>query len=66
MLDVNNIHGSSVPLVKKVRVHPPSAVRILLPDGRYLAYHEFGVPAERARFSLIVPHGFLFSRLAGT
>lgn len=51
--------------VKKVRIHPPSASRILLPDGRNLAYHEQGVPASRARYSLIAPHSFLSSRLAG-
>ncbi|KAL3536307.1 hypothetical protein ACH5RR_004768 [Cinchona calisaya] len=65
VLGVNNKYDSSVTMAKKVRLHPPSAARILLPDGRYLAYHDFGVPADRARFSLIIPHGFLFSRLAG-
>lgn len=53
-------------MVKKVKVHPPSAARILLPDGRYLAYRELGVPADKARFSLIASHSFLSSRLAGT
>lgn len=51
--------------VVKVRVHPPSARRILLPDGRYMAYDEQGVPADNARFSLVAPHAFLSSRLAG-
>lgn len=51
--------------VKKVYVHPPSASRILLPDGRQLAYHQQGVPAELARFSVIAPHSFVSSRLAG-
>ncbi|XP_059646924.1 uncharacterized protein LOC132293450 isoform X2 [Cornus florida] len=64
-LNVNNKHDSSVPLVKKVYIHPPSAMRIPLPDGRYMAYRELGVPGNRARFSLIVPHSFLSSRLAG-
>ncbi|KAJ0978217.1 hypothetical protein J5N97_013691 [Dioscorea zingiberensis] len=50
---------------KILYIHPPSAARIQLPDGRYMAYHEQGVPAERARFSLISPHSFLSSRLAG-
>ncbi|KAI3983421.1 hypothetical protein MKX01_013488 [Papaver californicum] len=49
---------------KEVYLHPPSASRVQLPDGRHLAYHEQGVPAERARFSLIAPHSFLSSRLA--
>lgn len=56
---------ASVPAVKKVHVHPPSANHILLPDGRHMAYHENGVPASRARFSMIVPHSFISSRLAG-
>ncbi|KAL5059953.1 hypothetical protein RYX36_031557 [Vicia faba] len=48
-----------------VRMHPPIASRILLPDGRYLAYHDQGVSAGRARFPLVAPHSFLSSRLAG-
>ena len=48
--------------VSSVCLHPPGAERILLPDNRYLAYHEFGVTADEARHSLIVPHGFLSSR----
>ncbi|KAI4300242.1 hypothetical protein L6164_033639 [Bauhinia variegata] len=55
----------ALPPVVKLRIHPPSASRILLPDGRYMAYHEQGVPADKARFSLIAPHSFLSSRLAG-
>ncbi|KAA8516521.1 hypothetical protein F0562_016973 [Nyssa sinensis] len=64
-LNVNTKHDSSVPLVKEVYIHPPSATLILLPDGRHMAYRELGVPGDRARFSLIAPHGFLSSRLAG-
>ncbi|KAA8518794.1 hypothetical protein F0562_016432 [Nyssa sinensis] len=64
-LNVNTKHGSSVPLVKKVKIHPPSAIRIPLPDGRHIAYRELGVSGDRARFSLIAPHSFLSSRLAG-
>jgi pimeloyl-ACP methyl ester carboxylesterase len=62
VLCVNHKHQTAVRLVN---IHPPSATRILLPDGRYLAYRELGVPAEIARFSLIAPHSFLSSRLAG-
>lgn len=51
--------------IKKVFIHPPSARRVLLPDGRFLAYKEQGVSADRARFSMIAPHTFLSSRLAG-
>ncbi|KAM5583977.1 hypothetical protein ABKV19_003711 [Rosa sericea] len=52
-------------VVKKVYIHPASAARVMLPDGRYIAYKEQGVPADRARFSIISPHSFLSSRLAG-
>lgn len=55
----------SVAPVVKVRMHPPSARRILLPDGRFMAYDEQGVLADKARFSLVAPHAFLSSRLAG-
>lgn len=64
-MNVNTKDGSLVPPVKKVRIHPPNATRILLPDGRHMAYLEQGVPADRARFSIISPHSFLSSRLAG-
>lgn len=63
-ISVNTTHDKFPP-VKKVRIHPPSASRILLPDGRHMAYLEQGVPADRARFSVIAPHSFLSSRLAG-
>ncbi|KAJ4972094.1 hypothetical protein NE237_005193 [Protea cynaroides] len=65
LLNVNTGQGRSVPLVKKLYIHPPNANRIQLPDGRDIAYHEQGVPADRARFSLVAPHSFLSSRLAG-
>ncbi|GMN63990.1 hypothetical protein TIFTF001_033063 [Ficus carica] len=64
-MNVNNKDGSLVPPVKKVRIHLPNATRILLPDGRHMAYLEQGVPVDRARFSIISPHSFLSSRLAG-
>ncbi|CAN6992182.1 hypothetical protein BRARA_A03519 [Brassica rapa] len=56
---------TSVPVLKKLRLHPPGASRVELPDGRYLAYQELGVSSDRARYSLIVPHSFMSSRLAG-
>ncbi|KAF5447118.1 hypothetical protein F2P56_032690 [Juglans regia] len=66
VLNINTQQNtSSIPLTKKVYLHPPSADLIVLPDGRYLAYKEQGVSAERSRFSMIVPHMFLSSRLAG-
>uniref|UniRef100_A0A2P2MCW6 Hydrolase n=1 Tax=Rhizophora mucronata TaxID=61149 RepID=A0A2P2MCW6_RHIMU len=64
-LSINTERDESAPLVKKVLIHPPSADRILLPDGRYMAYREQGLPADSARFSMIAPHAFLSSRLAG-
>ncbi|KAK9280468.1 hypothetical protein L1049_014160 [Liquidambar formosana] len=64
-LSVNTKHDTSAPLMKKVYLHPPNASLILLPDGRNLSYLEQGVPADRARFSIIAPHSFLSSRLAG-
>ncbi|XP_050227572.1 uncharacterized protein LOC126677141 [Mercurialis annua] len=64
-LSVNSTHDSSVAPARRMRIHPPTATRILLPDGRNMAYHEAGVPANRARFSMIAPHSFLSSRLAG-
>ncbi|XP_062087283.1 uncharacterized protein LOC133794105 [Humulus lupulus] len=64
-MNLNNHHGSLAPPMKKVRIHPPNASRIQLPDGRHMAYHEQGVPADIARFTIITPHSFLSSRLAG-
>lgn len=52
-------------LPKILYMHPPSASLIQLPDGRAMAYHEQGVSAERARYTMISPHAFLSSRLAG-
>ncbi|CAK9174421.1 unnamed protein product [Ilex paraguariensis] len=65
VLYVNREDRTAAPLMKKLVVHPPSATRVLLPDGRHLAYQEQGVTADRARFSMITPHSFLSSRLAG-
>ncbi|CAM0872653.1 unnamed protein product [Alopecurus aequalis] len=50
---------------KKLYISPPTAKRFQLPDGRHLAYEEKGISADRARFSLIAPHSFLSSRMAG-
>lgn len=63
VLSLNIKHDNTpIPLVQS---HPPTASRILLPDGRNISYHEQGVPADKARYSLIAPHAFLSSRLAG-
>ncbi|KAJ6792199.1 Uncharacterized protein M6B38_240450 [Iris pallida] len=65
LLSVNTSHQPSVEMPKKLYIHPPTASHILLPDGRHMSYLEQGVSAERARFSMIAPHSFLSSRLAG-
>ncbi|XP_050212748.1 uncharacterized protein LOC126664417 [Mercurialis annua] len=65
VLGASTERDTSAQIIKKVFIHPPSADRILLPDGRYMAYREQGVPVDRARFSMIDPHTFLSSRLAG-
>lgn len=64
-LNVNSGHIVPEQLPKKLYIHPPNASHIQLPDGRVLAYHEQGVSIERARFTMISPHSFLSSRLAG-
>jgi len=63
-ISVDSNHQTSTKAAM-VRMHPPIASRILLPDGRYMAYQNQGVPPGRARFSLVAPHSFLSSRLAG-
>ncbi|CAH9131778.1 unnamed protein product, partial [Cuscuta epithymum] len=66
VLGVNNRRDTmGIVEVKRVRIHPPSATRIVLPDGRHMAYQALGVPSDKARHSLIIPHGLLSSRLAG-
>ncbi|XP_010244966.1 PREDICTED: uncharacterized protein LOC104588647 [Nelumbo nucifera] len=65
VLSINTGRDSTVPQTKKVYVHPPSASRFQLPDGRYMAFYEQGVPTDRARVSMIAPHYFLSSRLGG-
>ncbi|KAL4301818.1 hypothetical protein GQ457_10G007110 [Hibiscus cannabinus] len=58
-------HDIAIPVAKKVYIHGPNADRIILPDGRYIAYREQGIPADSARFTMIIPHSFLSSRLSG-
>ncbi|KAF9606664.1 hypothetical protein IFM89_027708 [Coptis chinensis] len=65
VLSVNTEPRSPPLSPKKVHIHPPSATLVQLPNGRQMAYHERGVSAETARFSLFSPHSFLSSRLAG-
>ncbi|XP_074578876.1 uncharacterized protein LOC141835329 [Curcuma longa] len=65
VLNVNSGIENPVEPPKKLYVSPPSASRIQLLDGRHIAYQEKGVSAESARFSMIAPHSFLSSRLAG-
>ncbi|OWM82380.1 uncharacterized protein LOC116208056 isoform X2 [Punica granatum] len=64
-LGLNSGDDRTAALVKKVQVHPPSAARIQLPDGRHIAYDQLGIPADRARHTIIIPHPLLFSRLTG-
>lgn len=64
-LMANTSPNAPIATVRNVQMHPPNASRILLPDGRHMAYHEQGVPADLARFTIIAPHSFLHSRLAG-
>ncbi|XP_068636411.1 uncharacterized protein [Aristolochia californica] len=65
VLSISSERQSPTAMPKKVYISPPSASRIQLPDGRYLAYEDRGVPADRARFSVVAPHSFLSSRFAG-
>ncbi|KAK4776074.1 hypothetical protein SAY87_024035 [Trapa incisa] len=57
--------NNTIKHLKKVQMHPPIATRIMLPDGRHIAYDQHGVPADRARHTIIMPHPMLFSRLTG-
>ncbi|KAH9317153.1 hypothetical protein KI387_018922, partial [Taxus chinensis] len=41
---------------------PVIAPRVQLQDGRHLAYKEHGVPKERAKYKIIMMHGFLGSK----
>ncbi|KAH9317156.1 hypothetical protein KI387_018925, partial [Taxus chinensis] len=41
---------------------PVTAPRVRLQDGRHLAYKEHGVPKERAKYKIILMHGFMGSR----
>lgn len=65
VLIVTSESDITAPVIRKLHIYPPNASRILLPDGRHLAYQEQGVPSERARFTLVASHSFLSSRLAG-
>lgn len=37
---------------------PVTSPRVKLSDGRHLAYREFGVPKEEARYKMIIIHGY--------
>ncbi|KAL7596116.1 hypothetical protein Lser_V15G28296 [Lactuca serriola] len=65
VLIVTSESDTTTQLIQKLHIYPPNATRILLPDGRHLAYHEQGVSFDSSRFTLIAPHSFLSSRLAG-
>lgn len=59
----HNITKSPPPLI---RSNPGgrhiASPRIQLRDGRYLAYKEYGVPKEKARYKVVVVHGFSSSK----
>ncbi|XP_078182278.1 uncharacterized protein LOC144575897 [Carex rostrata] len=59
----HNITKSLPPLI---RSNPGgrhiASPRIQLRDGRYLAYKEYGVPKEKARYKIVVVHGFSSSK----
>jgi hypothetical protein len=42
---------------------PVTSPRIMLKDGRHLAYHESGIPKDQAKYKVIFVHGFDSSRL---
>ncbi|KAK9901823.1 hypothetical protein M0R45_001939 [Rubus argutus] len=48
--------------VVPLTVHPSTAPRIKLRDGRYLAYKEHGVSKQVAKYNIIFVHGFGSSR----
>lgn len=41
---------------------PITAPRIKLRDGRHLAYKEYGVPKETAKYKIVYVHAFASSR----
>ena len=41
---------------------PVTSPRVKLSDGRHLAYRESGVPREKAKYKIIVVHGFSSSK----
>lgn len=41
---------------------PITGPRIKLRDGRHLAYKEYGVPREEAKYKIVYVHGFTSSR----
>ncbi|KAL9995766.1 putative alpha/beta hydrolase-1 [Helianthus debilis subsp. tardiflorus] len=65
VLIVTSESDAPVPMIQKLHIYPGNATRILLPDGRHLAYHEQGVSSDRARYTIVTSHSFLSSRLAG-
>lgn len=41
---------------------PVTSPRVKLNDGRHLAYKEFGVPKEKAKYKIIISHGYNASK----
>ena len=48
-----------------VRPRPLTAKRVRLPDGRHVAWHEQGVPRQRARHTIVMLHAAPDCRITG-
>ncbi|RZC21241.1 hypothetical protein D0Y65_007488 [Glycine soja] len=59
-ISINPNHDRLTEVVK-VRMHPPSASRVLLPDGRYMAYPDQGIPGVKT--SLLDEYGVAWSHM---
>ncbi|KAK3027344.1 hypothetical protein RJ639_041585 [Escallonia herrerae] len=55
---VNTEIDTTSQVTQKLCIHPPNATRILLPDGRHLAYQEQGIPGIKT--SLLQEFGVRF------
>ncbi|KAJ4799373.1 alpha/beta-Hydrolases superfamily protein [Rhynchospora pubera] len=55
----NFIINQPPPLIDSFHVGSPiTSPHIRLRDGRHLAYREYGVPKEKAKYKIVVVHGF--------
>jgi hypothetical protein len=59
----NNFRKSpSTPLIGCGPHITSPAPRIKLRDGRHLAYREYGIPKEKAKYKIVVVHGYESSK----